>query len=109
LLLNNIKIDANTDTNSGANIRYYTLTVPTTGWTSLPTGGGYIELNLADITVNDDPIVTLIFSDDDAADALLDLEWSKISRIKTLDGKLKFYAYYELPTLEMPITIKCIG
>lgn len=85
------------------------LTIPTTGWTTLSTGGGTIELDLAEITANDDPIINLIYTDDDNRDAELNGEWSKISRIKTLNGKIKLYAYYEIPAIELSITIRYLG
>lgn len=85
----------------------FTATVGTT-WTQAETGEYTQEVELADISETDTPIVDVVLSDDlDTAKAVIEA-WACISRVSTLDGKIKLYCYETAPTVEIPISLICI-
>lgn len=82
-------------------------TVGTT-WAQAETGEYTQEVEISDILETDTPIVDVVLSDDlDTAKALIEA-WSCVSRVSTLDGKIKLYCYETAPTVEIPISLICI-
>lgn len=80
--------------------------IPETGWST--TAPYYVDLDYPDVTMATTAHVTVeyLIANDFEDIKAIEEEWNKIDRIVTMAGKVRIYAFEEIPTRLIPIQIE---
>lgn len=90
---------------------YYNVTIPTNWIENIveEVQQGYVQtIEVPGILASDTPVIGVVQSGLMDNDNILLENWSLISRIVSEDGSIIAYAYYDVPTVELPIQILCV-
>lgn len=83
----------------------YTLTVPASGWLKNNRKGYVQTVTLDGITVNDDPLISPVFTGIYDTDVIILNSWDRVSRISTGANSLTLYAFSDRPSVNLPLHI----
>ena len=87
----------------------YTVSVPTTGWTTDSTYGNKVTITVSGVTANSNPIADVVLNGSTlAANKTLLEQWSCISKITTAANSVTLYAFETVPTTAFSILMKFI-
>lgn len=85
----------------------FTVAIPVS-WQAYASGGYYQVINVAGMTVNDNPVVDILLSTDIAASKLQLEAWACVSLIKTQNGSIEVYCFDKAPTVAMTVQMLCV-
>lgn len=87
----------------------YTVSVPTTGWTTDSTYGNKVTITVSGVTAGSNPVADVVLNGSTlAANKTLLEQWSYISKITTAANSVTLYAFETVPTTAFSILMKFI-